>query len=72
MKLVGTLLGAAAGAAVAYAMVQSERDNARDENEYARSRAASTRYGRTSSNYEKSTVSKKSRHSSKPAHPKDD
>lgn len=32
--LIGTLLGAAAGAAVAYAMVQSERDSARQELEF--------------------------------------
>jgi hypothetical protein len=33
--LVGTLLGAAAGAAVAYAMVRSERDSAKKESDFA-------------------------------------
>ena len=63
--IVGTLLGAAAGAAFAYAMCQSERDNARDEASFAASqrsrplqRSMSARDGRSRSNYEgKSTVS---------------
>ena len=62
--IVGTLLGAAAGAAFAYAMCSSERDNARDEAAFAasmRSKAPSVRTSRTHSNYEKSTVSKPSR-----------
>lgn len=59
-NIVGTLLGAAAGAAVAYAMVQSERDGARDEAEYARSRAPSARSSRPPSSYERSMVSRTS------------
>ena len=61
--IVGTLLGAAAGAAFAYAMVSSERDNARDEEVFAastRSKVPSIREARTRSNYEKSTTSKDS------------
>ena len=61
--LVGTLLGAAAGAAFAYAMVSSERDSARDEQAFAaatRSRASSDRDGRPRNHYDGSTVSKKS------------
>ena len=63
-SIVGTLLGVAAGAAVAYAMCQSEKDNARDEAAYAhsmRSKASSPKDHRSRSNYEKSMVSKSSR-----------
>ena len=62
--IVGTLLGAAAGAAMAYAMCKSEQDNARDEAVYAnsmQSKALSSRGTRTHSNYERSTVSKDTR-----------
>lgn len=34
-KIIGTLLGAAAGAAVAYAMVRSEQDSAKKENDFS-------------------------------------
>lgn len=65
---VGTLLGAAAGAAFMYAMRQSERENAREEAGFADStrsrplqRSMSARDGRSRSNYEgNSTVSKHS------------
>ena len=66
--IVGTLLGAAAGAAFAYAMVSSERENARQEEAYAassRSKAPSMRDARTRSNYEGSVASKKSSRSPK-------
>ncbi|KAF2466753.1 uncharacterized protein BDR25DRAFT_293153 [Lindgomyces ingoldianus] len=39
-KIIGTLLGAAAGAAVAYAMCKSEEDSARQENEFNAFQAA--------------------------------
>lgn len=61
--IVGTLLGAAAGAAVAYAMVQSERDSARDEVVFAsspRSKASSLKDHRPRTNYEGSIASRKS------------
>jgi hypothetical protein len=54
-NIVGTLLGAAAGAAVAYAMVQSEKDSSQKESEFARSRVPSSRGSRPRSNYEKTT-----------------
>lgn len=66
--IVGTLLGAAAGAAFAYAMVSSERENARDEEAFAsssRSKPPSMKDARSRSNYEGSTISKKSSRSSK-------
>lgn len=64
--IVGTLLGAAAGAAFAYAMCQSERDGARNEADFAASmrsrpleRSMSARDARSRSNFEgKSTVSR--------------
>ncbi|KAK3706808.1 hypothetical protein LTR37_012487 [Vermiconidia calcicola] len=58
--IVGTLLGAAAGAAVAYAMCQSEKDSAREESSFARSQVASSRDGRSRREHEKSSVSKRS------------
>ncbi len=67
-KLLGTLLGAAAGAAVAYAMVQSEQDSNRRESDYARSRASAPKSSRTRSNYEKSVVSKNSGRSTRPSY----
>ena len=66
--IVGTLLGAAAGAAFAYAMVSSERENAREEEAFAassRARVPSLKEARTRSNYEGSTTSKKSSRNSR-------
>jgi hypothetical protein len=66
--IVGTLLGAAAGAAFAYAMVSSERENAREEEAFAassRSKAPSLKDARSRSNYEGSSTSKKSGRSSR-------
>ena len=67
--IVGTLIGAAAGAAFAYAVCQSERESARDEVAFAasasaRSKAPSLKGNRTRSNYEGSTVTRKSHRSS--------
>lgn len=59
--IVGTLLGAAAGAAFAYAMVSSERENAREEEMFAassRSKAPSLRDARSRSDYAGSITSK--------------
>ncbi|KAK5172870.1 uncharacterized protein LTR77_002990 [Saxophila tyrrhenica] len=64
-KLVGTLLGAAAGAAIAYVAQQAERDSARQESEYARSRLSSARLARTRSNYERPAASRVSSSRSK-------
>lgn len=78
--IVGTLLGAAAGAAFAYAMCQSERDGARNEADFAASmrsrplqRSMSASGGRSRSNFEgksnlggKSVLDDKSTVSKKP------
>ncbi|KAF2685676.1 hypothetical protein K458DRAFT_486522 [Lentithecium fluviatile CBS 122367] len=50
-KIIGTLLGAAAGAAVAYAMVRSEQDSAKKEadfNAFQKAKAAVTQFAQTS------------------------
>lgn len=59
--LVGTLLGAAAGAAFAYAMTQSERDSAREEAAFASSMRSKADRPRASSNKSGSKVSQRSR-----------
>lgn len=56
--IVGTLLGAAAGAAFAYAMTQSERDSARQEAAFASNMRS--KEGRSRGSPEKATTSKSS------------